>query len=74
MKKYPKGRPKALYAYISQSSDKFAKSNGVLTFGSVSRYIEDLIQRDRLAVEGSKMATKKKAKKKVTKKKARSKK
>lgn len=46
VKKYPKKRPKPLYAYVSRGSKVWAVSFGSKKFGSISAYIDQLIKKD----------------------------
>lgn len=68
-KNYPKGRPMALYAYVSRGAFKFAKGTGREKFKSISRYIEALIQRD-MGLRGKVKKKAKKAARKSPKKKS----
>lgn len=45
-KVYPKKRPKPLYAYVSKGSKSFAVHYGAKKFGSISKYVDQLIRKD----------------------------
>lgn len=60
-KKYPKKRPKPLYAYVSRGAKVWAVSFGAKKFGSISAYVDQLIQKD---IKGKARSIVKKARKK----------